>query len=458
MTFLGLDLGTSFIKAATLDLDALTVGPVQRVPFPAPLVGLPPLCHEVDPTSVLAATRELLDLLAAQTPHCAGLVLCGQMGGLVLTNERGEALSNYISWLDKRALQPHPSGTGSVFDALLHQLSTDDWRRLGREVRPGLPLSFLFWLAEHGQRPSPGTFAATLPDFVLANLCGCAPVTHFTNAVGALNLETLDWHRGLFARLGLSEIRWPALRDVREPVGHLRINAKTLSCYPPVGDHQCALLGAGLDFGELSLNISTGSQVSLLTERWEPGDYQTRPFFDGRFLNTITNLPAGRALNLLLDLLTELPRAQRFSLEDPWAFVVAEAAKATATDLRAHLSFFPSPVGDSGTLTNIREDNFTVGQLFRAAFVDMAENYFTTALRLSPAQAWRRVVFSGGLAQKTRPLRELIREKFQRAARVRSSEDETLRGLLAVALVSSGRVENLAAAVRVLGRMDAPAA
>ena len=75
-------------------------------------------------------------------------------------------------------------------------------------------------------------------------------------------------------------------------------------------------------------------------------------------------------------------------------------------------------MGDSGSLTNIREENLTVGDLFRAAFVNMAENYYASALRLSPGQAWRRLVFSGGLPQKLELLRRLIAEKFQREYRL----------------------------------------
>ena len=67
-----------------------------------------------------------------------------------------------------------------------------------------------------------------------------------------------------------------------------------------------AILGALLQRDELSLNISTGSQVSLLKPKVEFGNFQTRPFFDGRFSITITHIPAGRALNALVKLLSEL--------------------------------------------------------------------------------------------------------------------------------------------------------
>ena len=61
------------------------------------------------------------------------------------------------------------------------------------------------------------------------------------------------------------------------------------------------------------------------------GDYQTRPFFDGRFLATITHIPAGRSLNALVGLLSELAEAQGLSLADPWPYIVREAGEASET-------------------------------------------------------------------------------------------------------------------------------
>jgi len=449
MHYIGIDLGTSFIKGAILDLETLSVGRTKHIPCPSPLLGLPLLHAEFDPERFVAATRHLIEGLLAETSDCQGVLMCGQMGGLVLVSPRGQAASNYISWLDRRLLEPHPSGHGSYFDALLARLTLDDWVALGREIRPGTPLSYLFWFVENRESP-PIRSVATLPDFVLARLCGSIPITHPSNAVGAINLSSHEWHFALFDRLGLGNVRWPALREINEPVGEVRAGGRRLRCYPPVGDHPCALAGVLLDFGELSLNISTGSQVSLRSEYAEPGDYQTIPFFDGQFLRRISNLPAGRALNALVRLLSELAEAEGVPLPDPWPYIAKAAAAKPASDLRAHVTFFPTPVGDSGSLTNIREENLTVGDLFRAAFVNMVENYYASALRLSSGQSWRRLVFSGGLTQKLELLRCLIVEKFQREYRMCSTTDDTLQGLLVLALVASGRVGSVHAAMEML--------
>ena len=452
MLYIGIDLGTSFIKGAVLDLDRLCVGRAKRILGPSPLPDLPSLHTEFSPESFVTATSRIIEGLLAEAPDCQGVLMCGQMGGLVLVSPQGKALSNYISWLDRRLLEPHPSGSSSWYGALLARLTPADWVDLGREIRPGTPLSYLFWLKETGGSVPVGAIAATLPDFILARLCGTAPATHPSNAVGAISIRTGDWHFTLFERLGLGHVRWPALREIDEPAGEVRIGGHRLTCYPPVGDHPCAVAGALLDFEELSLNISTGSQVSLRSQRPDPGDYQTLPFFDGQFLHRISNLPAGRALSALVGLLSELAEAEGVTLHDPWDYIGKAAAAKTRSELQACLSFFPTPVGDSGSITNIREENLTVGDLFHAAFTNMAENYHLSALRLSPRQSWRSLVLSGGLPQRLEVLRCVIAEKFRCEYRLCSAAEDTLQGLLVLALVASQRAGSVQAAMELLRR------
>ncbi|MEM7031676.1 MAG: FGGY family carbohydrate kinase [Chloroflexota bacterium] len=445
-SFIALDIGTTFIKGAVLDLEQNRLAHIHRQPFPDPVSGLPPQYYEVDPQAVVTAVRMLIADLLPLAPVCGGVVMCGQMGGLVLTNPQGQALSNYISWLDKRVELPDPSGTGSYFETMVRHLSETDWRVLGQEVRAGLPISTLYWLRETGQIPSGTVIPTTLPDFVMANLCQSAPICDPTHAVGAINLETMDWHDDLLSRLGLDYLEWPKIQDFRSPVGSVTVDGIVLPCYATVGDHQCAVAGIAIDFEVLSLNISTGSQASLLTADLMTGNYQTRPFFDGRFLNTVTQIPAGRSINALLRLLHEFAVAQNVDHGDPWPYIIEAVEAVPTTDLDVDLAFFASPVGDQGSLTGIREDNLTVGHLFRASFQQMAKTYFTCALRLSPEQAWQQIVFSGGLAQNLTALRQHILDTFQVDYRLCASTEDTMLGLLSLAMVINGQTSTVAEA------------
>jgi sugar (pentulose or hexulose) kinase len=452
-SFIAIDLGTTSIKGAVLNLEQRRLEYIHHRPFPDPIPGLPPRFCEIDPNQIVSVVRDLLNPLSLTAPNCAGIVMCGQTGGLVLTTGAGAPCSNYISWRDQRLLGPASSGPGTYFDRLLERLGPDERRQLGNEVRPGSALSYLFWLSEEKQLPS-GVMATALADFVAGQLCSAAPGAELTQAVGALNLETLNWHRAVFSELGLTQVRWPTLRNFREPAGQVVVGGRSVPCYAPVGDQQCALAGAFIDDRELSLNISTGSQVSLLTPRLGLGTYQTRPYFDGQFLNTITHIPAGRALNVLLRLFTELGAAQHQPLADPWPYIQQAVEAVSDTDLSVDLAFFPSPVGERGAISNIREDNLSVGDLFYAAFRNMADNYRACALRLSPNREWDRLVFSGGLAQKLELLRRMILARFECDHRLCASTEDTLLGLLVLALVVSGQAPSVATATESLRRRN----
>jgi sugar (pentulose or hexulose) kinase len=458
MSFIGIDLGTTFIKGAVLDVDGFHLRSIRRVPFPAPISGLPVLFREYDPLEIMIAVRSLLADLLPQAPDCEGLVMCSQMHGLVLTTDTGEPRSSLTTWQDQRVMMPHPSGAGTYFEAMSQRLTTEQKRLLGNELRPGQPVGLLFRQAEQGILPEKDWTLASLPDFVLANLCATTPVTEITNAMahGVLNLETLEWLHPVIEKLGLSNLRWPEIRPHGTTVGNFTFGDRSIPCFTPVGDYQCALLGSLLQPGELSLNISTGSQVSLLQPQVKFGDFQTRPYFDGQFLNGITHVPAGRSLNLLVKLLSELAEAQNITLADPWPYISRTAAEVRNISIKANLAFFTSSCGDHGEITNIREEELTVGHLFRAAFQNMADNYLSSALLLDPDRNWGNLVFSGGLAQKIPVLREIICEKFRCDFRMCPTSEDTLLGLLALALVFSHRQPDFKSAVNLLKQSFIP--
>ncbi|MBX3443330.1 MAG: hypothetical protein KF774_13070 [Planctomyces sp.] len=430
--FLGVDVGSSSIKAATLDPEAGTIGPIRSRPFPDPQAG-PPLHFEIEPAQVAARIRELIDELLPRPGDCAGLVMCSQMGGLLFIGPNGEFRSPYYSWRDQRVVEPHPSGRGSWYDVYAARLNDADFRAVGRELRPGSTTTLLHWLCEKGQLPGSDAMPVTLTDGVQAHLCGAFPATDPTLALGTMNLESGAWHGPVFEAAGAGAFPHSRLQPFLEPMGRVRVGNASIPCYPAVGDHQAALRGVGLEEGELSINCSTGSQVSQATRTLVLGDYQSRPFFGGRSLNTLTHLPAGRSLNVLLDLLLELPRALGHEVRDPWDWIARESSAAPAEELDVDLSFFAGPMGDRGRIGNIRTDNLRVGPLFRAAFRNMAENYARCAVRISPARDWSAVLVSGGLPQKIPALREQIASHFETACRFSSETEETLAGLLSMA-------------------------
>jgi sugar (pentulose or hexulose) kinase len=248
-----------------------------------------------------------------------------------------------------------------------------------------------------------------------------------------LDLSTRDWNAAVVEAAGLAGVPRSRLLPDDAAGGEFVCAGRRLPCFPAVGDQQAALLGVQLNVGELSINSSTGSQVGVLTEQLELGDYQTRPFFKGKWLNTLTHLPAGRSLNVLVELLSALAVAQGRPLEDPWSHIARSAESAQDSELVVDLSFFAGPLGDHGAIRGITTENLTVGGLFRAAFRNMAENYECCARRLRPLADWPAVVLSGGLPQKIPILRELIAQRYTAPVRLSEATEETLLGLQVLA-------------------------
>ena len=361
----------------------------------------------------------------------------GGAGRSVAAGAPTRVSTNYLSWRDQRTLEPHRSG-GSYLDAIRFRWNSRELVELGNELQTGSASALLFWLAENGRLP-PRAMPATIADFVLARLCHVRPQWDPTQAIGLLDLYGGDWHRGATEKLGLSGLAWPALADPRRPIGEARINGRRLACHAALGDQQCACAAwACRAMRPFSLNISTGSQVSRRTAEFQPGPYQSRRYFDGDFLNTITHLPAGRSLNVLVDLLTELAQAQGITLANPWESIVRKAAEADASEMNGgemnvNLSFFAGALGSRGSIEGVTTENLTIGNLFHAAFRSMAENYAICAERLCSDHADLSLAISGGLPRSAADLRKLIQNKFGRPLRESTAVEETLLGLLDVA-------------------------
>ncbi len=446
MSFIGVDIGTSFINGAILDLEKRELSQIRRTPFPDRIAGKHPLLCEFEPREIVRTVERLIRDLAQEADLCEGVVMCAQMHGLVLLNSSGEAVSNCISWQDRRALMAHPSGLGSYFDVLLQRISDEQRQQLGNELKPDRPISFLFSLMESGELQS-GVMPVSIPDYVISRLCESEPGVETTNAgaYGAFNLIDSDWDHDVISQVNLDHLRWPILRDAGEIAGRLQISDQSVPCYMPVGDFQCALAGALLSLEELSLNIATGAQVSRLTLGLETGAFQTRPYFDGQFVNTFSDSPGGASLDPLVALVTEIS-GEGANRRDAWAFVERAVRLTDGTDLIVDFESFGRPgKGDGGRITNIRAGNLTVGHLFRTAFNAMAEEYYARALELWPEEAWTTLVFSGGLGSRLGAFQEVVTQRFQSKARRSFHPEDTLFGLLLLASVFSGRAGSIPA-------------
>jgi xylulokinase len=263
---LGIDLGTSSLKALLMNADGTVIGEAS-CPY---LVNAPrPGWAESDPqdwwNAVAIAVRQAIGGNAAQV---RAIGLSGQMHGVVVCDAAGNPLRPAMLWADGRsrhelehyralgaeALRPlaNPLTVGMAGPSLL-------WLRqwepeIYREARWALqPKDWLRMRLTGSAATEPSDASGTLMADVVAGTWAIA-------LLEALNLRT-DWLPPIIAS---SAIAGTLTRHAAE---HLGLPAD-LPVIAGAADTAAALLGSGLTAaGDCQLTVGTGAQITLVGDR-----------------------------------------------------------------------------------------------------------------------------------------------------------------------------------------------
>jgi sugar (pentulose or hexulose) kinase len=442
MNFLGIDLGASFLKSGLLNLQENKISDVRKIPSPSAIPNQNPQFKEFDANQIYQIILETIEHYE-QITEIRGIVFSNQMHGFVLADQNYNNLTNYISWQDERSLELIDDET--VFSKLQTLLS-NDIVQTGMPFKVGIPVTNLYYLCLKNQIPENTRYFCSLGDYVIMKLTKSPVKTHITNAAGSgmFDLVRSEWHKGIIDKLGLDEAIFPPLTEFNEPVGVYSFKGQDIPCYVSVGDQQAALLGALFESNELSINIGTGSQISVLSDQLTFGEYQTRPFFTGSYLNTITHIPAGRAINVFVKFVEEIAlKLGHTDIDSIWPLIMRESSDILDNSLKVDISVFSSSaLPQKGFIQNIREDNFSIGHLFHGIFDNMAQNYYDLS-KLLPLDRVEHLKLSGGISLKNHILRELLKSKFTLDIELAPYKEDTLIGLFQIALVCSKRTVDL---------------
>ena len=264
--FLGLDLGTSGVKALLVRGDGGVIGSAEaplRVAHPHPG------WSEQDPANWITAARSCLRSLAAEHRSdialLQGIGLSGQMHGAVLLDADGVVLRPAILWNDTRA-----SAEAAILDA------TDHVRALsGNIVFPGFTAPKLAWLATH----EPDVFARVdrvlLPKDYLSYWLTGLLATEMSDASGTswLDVGARAWSNNLLSASGMRRDQMPDLLEGIGIVGALRGSLAQDLGLPESGwvvaggaDNAAAACGVGA-LGEGEGFVSLGTSGVLMVAR-----------------------------------------------------------------------------------------------------------------------------------------------------------------------------------------------
>ena len=269
--WLGIDLGTSGIKAVVVDGAEAVLASAAR---PLGTRRLHDGWSEQHPDDWWAAALECLDELArdgALMGRVGGIGLSGQMLGPVLVDRRDRPLRHVLLWNDGRAVREC---------AELLEAVPDIGRRTNGTPDPGLGAPKLLWLARH----EPGVLEAAdcllLPkDYLRLKLTG-ERCTEPSDAGGTMLMDvaTDRWSDELCAAAGWDPGRLPEVRASWRPAGDLLPGLAARFGLPPgvpvaagAGDNMACSLGVGVARpGDCAITVGTSGVVCTVDDRFRP--------------------------------------------------------------------------------------------------------------------------------------------------------------------------------------------
>jgi xylulokinase len=270
--FLGLDIGTSSVKAVLVDASDRLIAAAER---PLVVSRPHPLWSEQDPEDWWSATVGAVDALAqthgAELAAVGGIGLSGQMHGATLLDAEGKVLRPGILWNDGRSVEECRI-LETTFPAL-HAVT-------GNLAMPGFTAPKLLWVARHEPEIFARVAKVLLPKaYVRYRLTG-EMAEDMSDASGTLWLDPAkrDWSDAALAATGLSRAQMPSLVEGSENSGTLTADLAArwgMKTAPVVaggaGDNAATAAGLGaISPGDAFLSLGTSGVLWVTTDRFAP--------------------------------------------------------------------------------------------------------------------------------------------------------------------------------------------
>ena len=244
--YLGLDIGTTGIKAAIFDNRGSMLGSsLQEYTLETPAPDIVELDAEVYWQSAKAALKQAVEQAAIAPEAIKGLSVTGQVETLIMVDNAGNPVRKAIVWLDNRASEEAKFLEEKFGSNALFRLSGQT------EMLPCWPAPKILWYQKH----EPENFARTakylmVEDYIVYKLSG-----KFVTSSGLLpstlyfDIRTNQYDPAMLEALNISSNQLPELKNCAEVMAVAAGNDSviapgTLIAAAPL-DHVCGNLGSG---------------------------------------------------------------------------------------------------------------------------------------------------------------------------------------------------------------------
>lgn len=269
--YLGLDLGTSGVRALLMDAGQQIIGSASSgLTVSRPHSGWSEQSAEDWITATSAAVLALRAAHPAEFAAIRGIGLSGQMHGATLYNKDDQPLRPSILWNDTRA-----AAEAAELDAM------PEFRALtGNIVFPGFTAPKLLWVARHEPELFIQTDCVLLPKDALRLWLTGERVSEMSDASGTswLDVATRDWSDTLLEATGLTRDHMPRLVEGSDASGQLRAGlmaewglSGSVIVAGGAGDNAASAIGMGMvRDGQAFVSLGTSGVLFAANDAFSP--------------------------------------------------------------------------------------------------------------------------------------------------------------------------------------------
>ncbi|CAL1543212.1 unnamed protein product [Lymnaea stagnalis] len=320
--WLGIDIGTSSVKAVLINFDGDTILSKSLPTMSEVKSGIGCSGYEQNPQKCLKTVHDLvLPLIEKEKHRINGIGVTGQMHGVVFwhkSKDKIESLecideslsSNLYTWQDQRC-------SSEFLEAL------PKWGSSLQCLSTGYGCATMFWLARNHPtffRDGEYCSCGTIMDFLVAILCDIDhPVTsdQLAASLGYFDETTLGWSSVLQDVDEFPLHLLPKVVAAGTQVGEVCASLNGWPAGVPVfvgmGDVQCAMYDVLKNTSDAAVNISTSIQLGFvvpgheleLVQQQSPSSISYFPYFNGNKLALCAGLNGGNAIHHFVQCITK---------------------------------------------------------------------------------------------------------------------------------------------------------
>ena len=319
---MGIDIGTTSICGVVTDavtgeiLKSLTLANDSSLPSKF-------LYEKIqDPNRILQICEQIYRTFLEEFTDITAVGFTGQMHGIIYLDKEGNALSPLYTWQDGRANEIYSEGL--TYAEYLTKNSS-------YQAASGFGLTTHFYNLKNNLVPDAAFKICTIHDFVAMKAAGLkTPVSHSSDgaSLGFFNLNTLCFDTDELSRLCIDSSILPEISEGEKFIGNTKEGLKVAVA---IGDNQASVFASLTGEGQVLVNVGTGSQVSVISDKKIVTDIvETRPYFGGKYLVTSCPLCGGYSYTLLKNFFQKTLDMYGFKCDDIYSVLNSAANEETA--------------------------------------------------------------------------------------------------------------------------------